>query len=172
MRLSPLTFVIIAGAAWAASELYHRRYPQPLQVSSEIAGHPRVTDGDTLRIDDHRNRLVGIDACEMGQPAVSNGGTFDCGAWARDGLTNLIGARTVRCDLHGKDIYDRHLGTCFVASQDLNKAMLTEGYAVVYSGEAPPPGYSIEESRARTNGRGIWAFEDIDDPRAYRAATD
>lgn len=45
-----------------------------------------VLDGDTLRVDGTKIRLMWVDACEMGQPTTAGNTKFDCGQWAKDKL--------------------------------------------------------------------------------------
>lgn len=170
MRLNPMTFLVLAAATWGAFEYYKIAYPRPLHVSGSITGAAQVTDGDTLKIAGRRVRLVGIDACEMGQPAISKETQIDCGQWARSQMIELTGAgaSAIRCDLHGTDRYGRDLGTCFNGATDLNKAMLESGFAFLYTGSTPPPGYAAAARAARAAQRGVWAFQEVSQPYDYR----
>ena len=43
-------------------------------------GVPTIRDGDNVRIDGVNIRFLGIDACELAQPARRAGAGIDCGA--------------------------------------------------------------------------------------------
>ena len=69
--------------AWASS------------VFADIAGKPRVIDGDTIEIAGERIRLLGIDAPERGQSCRWPHKAIPCGDIAADALTGTVaGLRT------------------------------------------------------------------------------
>ena len=170
MRLRPITIAIALMAIAAAWQLFQHHYPRPLPVRETITGSAYAIDGDTLRMDGRRIRLVGIDTCESGQPARRAGKTIDCGDWAKWQMVEKIRGHRVRCDLHDKDQYGRDLGTCFSGATDLNKAMLTEGAAFLYESRdrAPPPGYTSAERTAQDARSGVWGFDQVAEPWTYR----
>ncbi len=91
-------------------------------ASTSIAGTAWVIDGDTIAIDYRQHiRLAGIDAEEMDEPN---------GYAARDHLRALIYGRMVTCQLNGERTYERKVGTCFAGSDNLNAAMVRDGYAL------------------------------------------
>lgn len=94
-----------------------------------ICDSPNITDGDTLRCEGERVRLVGIDAPEMpgscrpGRRCVA-GDPHRSAAY----LTSITRTE-VRCSPQGKDHYDRTLARCEANGVDLSCAMIKSGYA-------------------------------------------
>lgn len=66
-------------------------------VGASLTGTADVVDGDTLRINDTRVRLVGMDAPEMGQLCRFGGTPSDCGERAKKALSALIDGIEVVC---------------------------------------------------------------------------
>ncbi len=128
-------------------------------------GLPAIRDGDNVNIDGENIRLVGIDACELGQPARFANHEIDCGIWARDNFRSMIGPRSVRCESTERDFYDRPLAVCYTGQREINRALVQNGYAFAYDGQSP---YEAERDEARAAGRGVWQFEDFTHPSAYR----
>ena len=63
-------------------------------LAAEVAGVPRVVDGDTLVIGAAKIRLQGVDAPETDQLCLnSNGSSWTCGVEARDRLAAYIVGR-------------------------------------------------------------------------------
>lgn len=77
-------------------------------------------DGDTIYINRQAVRLAGIDAEELDEPH---------GIAARDHLRSLTDGWTVVCRWQGWS-YNRRVGTCFANGQELNAAMIRDGYAL------------------------------------------
>ncbi|MEZ5844158.1 MAG: thermonuclease family protein [Hyphomicrobiaceae bacterium] len=126
----------------------------------EVAGRPRVIDGDSLSIAGRQVRLVGIDAPEGRQTCERDGRAWRCGDAARDALAEMAGAhvvcRGIEADQHG-----RLLGVCEAGGVDLNRRMVADGMAVAYGR------YQREEAEARRARRGIWASR-FEQPRDWR----
>jgi endonuclease YncB( thermonuclease family) len=124
-------------------------------VPEALTGFARVTDGDTITVNDTRVRLEGIDAPETGQTCKRKWiGSWACGAGATAALQSLLEGKTVTCEPRGLDKYGRTLGVCFVDGKDVNAAMVRQGFAwafVKYS-----TSYVKEEAEARAQGLGIW----------------
>lgn len=128
-------------------------------------GVPTIRDGDNVKIDGENIRLLGIDACELGQPARFAGAEIDCGIWARDSFRELVGPRSVRCESTGRDVYDRPLAICYTGERELNRALVENGIAFPYARESD---YRAEARAAQAAGRGLWLFEDVEEPSDYR----
>jgi len=100
----------------------------PEVISGEVVS---VIDGDTIEVKDmlghvFRVRLIGIDAPEFKTTEGKASGKF---------LTDQIHAKRVNVKVdpnNQKDEYGRVLGTVFLNSTDINKLMLTKGYANYY----------------------------------------
>ena len=101
--------------------------------AADLTGIPRIVDGDTLAIGSTKFRLQGIDAPETDQVCLNaNGVSWTCGIEARDQLAVHIGGREIRCSSNGIDAYQRTLGTCYLADEDLNGWLVQEGWALAY----------------------------------------
>ena len=125
-----------------------------------LEGYVRVSDGDSLRINDRRVRLRGIDAPELEQKC-GRLETIDCGRKSRDHLRKLVRSSSVACEGWEVDQFDRLLVDCRAGQMNLNREMVRSGWATAYGDFEP------EEDEARGNKRGIWAFEFIP-PRDWR----
>ena len=84
--------------------------------STDITGKPKITDGDTLVINDIRIRFTGSDAPEsyfFGKTQTcldAKGQEWECGKAATEKLKQLIDNQIVRCSDEGQDRYGRTLG--------------------------------------------------------------
>lgn len=115
----------------------------------------RVIDGDTFVTETgERVRVIGINAPEMktvyGEPA-------------KDHLLALIDGQTVDLEPDhtsaDKDVYGRLLRYVYLNGVDINKKMVTDGYAIAFlkypfDKEAE---YKQEETKAKTAMLGIWS---------------
>lgn len=139
-----------------------RSSPRPETVS----GRARVIDGDTLELAGRRIRLEGIDAPERSQ--FCQGRTdqpWPCGAAARSALMRRVEGRTVRCEVRGRDRYQRDLARCFVGAEDLGGWLVSQGLAQAYRRYSTD--YVALEEAARARRVGAWdgSFEP---PENYR----
>jgi endonuclease YncB( thermonuclease family) len=124
-------------------------------ISGRVVG---VADGDTLTVLDsqkqqHKVRLVGIDAPEKAQPF---------GARSKQSLSELAYNRNVQVQTHKRDRYGRVLGKVFLDGIDLNLVQINRGLAWHYKAYAreQTPGdrsrYAATEEDARIDRRGLW----------------
>lgn len=144
----------IGGAAVAAS-------PEP-PVTWKVVG---VSDGDTLTALDedkkqHKVRLHGIDAPEIGQPF---------GTKSREALGELVMKKTATLHLHGRDRYGRDLARVEVDGRDVNVELVKEGFAWHYVRYDKSPELASAEREAREAKRGVWANDDAVPPWEWRA---
>lgn len=124
-----------------------------------------VHDGDTVRALDpekveHRVRLTGIDAPELGQAF---------GRVARDRLRELALRQRVVVHLHDRDRYGRDLATLEAGGQDLNRQLVAEGLAWHFTRYSDDAGLAAAEAEARAAGRGLWADPEPVPPWDWRA---
>lgn len=117
---------------------------------NEITGYPKVVDGDSLIIGDHRIRLEGIDAPEMKQQCDKDGQTWSCGVAAKEALNVLLADQQIKCTISGKDKYRRQLARCEVAGRDVGQWMVVNGHAASYGA------YELDQTLAQRNNLGIW----------------
>lgn len=116
------------------------------------SGFARVIDGDTLRLNGERIRLIGIDAPEMAQTCkTATGRTWLCGQAARERLAVLASRGKAYCVAQGRDRYGRTLAACSSpGAGDFGETLVREGLALSYYGNT----YLLAELSARAKGRG------------------
>lgn len=139
-------------------------------LGEEIRGKViRIADGDTLTIldvgkNEHKIRLVGIDAPEKKQPF---------GNRSKQSLSDLTFGKMVRVVTHGKDRYGRALGRVYVGQQDVNAEQVRRGMAWVFKRYAPKnsPLYQLEAG-ARAAQLGIWSDPNPVAPWEWRQKRD
>ena len=132
----------------------------------EIYGAPKIIDGDTVRINDKKIRLEGIDAPEIKQkckkPFLKISATigfqlnknYSCGATAKEKLIDKIDNSKIKCISSSKDRYKRFLATCYKDKINLNKWMVRNGYALAYKRYSKD--YVRDEEYAKENKLGVW----------------
>ncbi|HEY0918207.1 thermonuclease family protein, partial [Devosia sp.] len=134
--------------------------PQPLDVPQR--GMARAADGDSLRLEGVRIRLVGIDAPELDQVCWDGQGReWTCGLSSRARLAQVLEGSVVECLPQGHDRYGRVLARCEASGRDLGALQVAEGWALA-DGD-----YGAEERRARAGKAGIWRGRFVD-PRQWR----
>ncbi|MEO1988864.1 MAG: thermonuclease family protein [Martelella sp.] len=101
------------------------------------AGEISVYDGDTIKIDGQRMRLLDIDTPEISKPRCSY--EEEVGYEARDRLRELISqAGSVEIiDSGTTDKYGRNLIYVEVDGRDAGKILVNEGLALRYRGGSP-----------------------------------
>lgn len=151
-----LGFYLFIPAAWALSP-----------GAAPLSGAAQIIDGDTLDIDGERIRLEGVDAPEMAQTCVREGGApWACGRDAQKALERLTRGQVVMCDRTGTDKYRRTLAFCYADGENLNAALIKAGLArafVKYSNA-----FVAEERAAQAAKLGIWQAENMA-PWEFRA---
>ena len=114
-----------------------------------------ITDGDTIKFNNKKIRLHGIDTPEIKQLCKNkNGEDYKCGVKAKLALINLISSHQVKCSIHGKDRYKRLIATCFVKNININEWLVKEGWALAYRRYSKD--YVDEELFAKNNKLGLW----------------
>lgn len=131
-----------------------------------IVGLASVADGDTLRIDDTRIRLIDIDAPELEQTCEdADRRPWPCGEVALNEMRKYLRGRTVNCHPRGFDQYHRVLAMCTLPDgSNINAWAVQQGWALSY-GYAKL--YETQESEARLAKRGLWRGTFIE-PRKWR----
>ena len=125
-------------------------------TANELVGVASVIDADTLEIRGVRIRLHGIDAPESRQLCRrSSDDEWRCGQQAALALADRIGRRTVNCAVRDVDRYDRAIAICTQDNQNLNRWLVSKGWAVAYRRYSRD--YIAAEDQARRAGRNIWS---------------
>ncbi|WP_339950002.1 thermonuclease family protein [uncultured Albimonas sp.] len=121
-----------------------------------LEGPAEVTDGDTIKIDGRRIRLLEIDAPEAAQTCRdASGSVYACGKASTRALEALIDGAKVSCAWEEIDRYDRPLARCDANGRDLGRAMIAAGQAVIYRGR--PELYGDAEAQAKAEKLGMWS---------------
>ncbi len=126
----------------------------PAWAEETITGKAWVHDGDTITVEGHKIRLVGIDAPELKQRCTTAGKQWNCGGLAKVALIRMVKGKQVSCRWDKLDKYHRLLATCELpGGKNINRAMVTQGWAVAFMGSGQ---YTNDQEIARRNGKGIW----------------
>ena len=125
--------------------------------SSELIGGARVIDGDSLWIGQVKVRLFNIDAPEPDQLCQNpDGKSYACGQLSKNELTILTTGQRIRCVGDQVDDEGFRLGACFLDDMNLNKEMVSRGWAVVYRRKKYDEDYLRIERIAKKQGNGMW----------------
>lgn len=138
-RWLPLILLLVAGTPAAAEP---------------ISGVGRSIDGDSLMVGSTEVRLYGIDAPELTQTCHRDGRTWGCGSEAADRLSRLVNGKQIQCSPMGVDTYGRRLARCWAGETQVNRTMVSTGYALAYRRYSMD--YVSAEESAKLNKRGIW----------------
>jgi endonuclease YncB( thermonuclease family) len=126
----------------------------------------RIVDGETIGLGERIVRLDGIAAPARGETCRNAAGEpFDCGGAATAALTRLVAGRAVTCRIVGQDGFGRGLGQCDTAGNDLNRSLVSGGFAVATTGAL-----RSHEAAARHGAQGLWAHAG-GMPPAWRSRT-
>ncbi len=140
--------------------------PSGPPARAEVAGPPRVIDGDTLAVQGRVVHLYGIDAPELGQACRIGARSYDCGRIARTALLDLTAGVTVSCKLAPASPADprpeanpeggagERIGRCSADGYDLSEGMAYTGWALALRPVSER--YVAFEERARAARRGLW----------------
>ncbi len=117
-----------------------------------------VVDGDTIKFNDKKIRLHGIDTPEIKQICKNKKGeNYKCGIKVKLTLIKLISQNKIKCCIHGKDRYKRLIGTCFIKDLNINEWLVKNGWALAYRKYSKE--YIAEEEWAKNNLKGLWQGE-------------
>jgi len=131
---------------------------------TRLSGRARIVDGDTIRLNGQRIRILGIDAPEIKQTCTtSQGAIWACGEKSRQYLLSMLANATLVCQSRARDVYARLLARCTLAGVDIGATMVRQGMAISYYD------YKAQERLAKAERLGLWQGEFIK-PRAWRNA--
>lgn len=141
--------------------------PNP-KLDKEFSGIAKVTDGDSIKVDDKKIRLMGIDAPEYSQTCFdANYEEYSCGKTSKEFLMKLANNKEVKCYYAKFDKYNRYLSECYVGETMINQEILRNGMGVTYNFGPTNPEMTRLEAEAQEKKIGIWqgAFQL---PKDYR----
>lgn len=141
--------IFVAGSVLVTNPVFSQQ--------NHITGKVVVTDGDTLRMGEIRIRMHGIDAPEKAQTCIKAMHNWQCGQASRAALIAKVGDSNVNCVIKDIDRYKRLVGECFIGKLNLNRWMVSEGWAVAYRKYSQD--YIKNEELARQSRTGIWSSE-------------
>lgn len=123
----------------------------------------RVADGDTITVQDFKNkqiriRLEGIDCPEIGQPF---------GNTARQYTASYCMGKTVKIEKVGQDQYGRTLAIVWAGDVNVNKALLKAGLAWHYRGNKDQSLSRLERG-AKNARKGLWSDKNPTAPWEWR----
>ena len=123
----------------------------------------KVVDGDTVHVlyrdEVYKIRLTEIDAPERDQPFGSNSTEF---------LKSLLKDGKVDVDITGTDRYGRKLGRLYYQGIDINRELVSAGYAWVYDEYVTDYSFYDDQTKAKLNRRGLWVDSDPIKPWIWR----
>ena len=128
-----------------------------------ISGIAKVTDGDTIKIDQKKIRFFGIDAPEKKQKCkkawlsisfISFTKEYPCGKISTNKLKSIIQNKLIRCQINGKDRYGRFIAECYRNQTNINGWMVRNGYAVAYTKYSKK--FVSMQKIAEKNKSGLW----------------
>ena len=126
-------------------------------ISAVPARADEVLDGDTLEIEGQRMRLFGIDAFELEQTCLDEGGQpWHCGAAAKAALAELVEDQAIACTVVEDTPADDYVAQCKVRhGVDLGGYMVRAGLAL--ADRKSSKDYVADEAAAIAAAAGVWS---------------
>ena len=147
---------LIFIGALLVSQVSNAEYLESLKIK-------RVVDGDTVHVfyqdEVYKIRLTEIDAPERDQPYGSNSTEY---------LKILLKAGMVDVDISGTDRYGRKLGRLYWRGKDINRELVSAGYAWVYDQYVTDNSFYENQSKARNSKKGLWEDQNPLEPWNWR----
>lgn len=123
-----------------------------------------VTDGDTIKILDEKNKVYKIRLNDIDAPEKKQA----FGNKSKENLSKYIAGKNVRVEYYKLDRYKRILGTVYFKDKDINKQQIIDGYAWVYKKYSKNNEYINQERISKNHKRGLWKDEKPIEPWEYR----
>ena len=153
-RVAAIVLLVLVGLAFAPPWWLSQR-------QSKLVGPAFVIDGDTIRINDERIRIVDVDAPEARQTCDRPDGTqWHCGEQAMLALSAWIGERIVICEIGERAATGEWPAQCSVDGTDVARWLASEGWAV------PAPDCTcllirFASWRAKSDALGLWSSSSV-----------
>ena len=111
----------------------------------------KIIDGDTVHVffkdEVYKLRLTEIDAPERDQPFGIDSTNY---------LKKLLGEGKVDIDISGTDRYGRKLARLYWKGKDINRELVSAGYAWVYDEYVTDYSFYDDQTKAKLNRKGLW----------------
>ena len=147
---------LIFIGALLVSQVSNGEYLESLKIK-------RVVDGDTVHVfyndEVYKIRLTEIDAPERDQPYGSDSTEY---------LKDLLKEGRVDVDISGTDRYGRKLGRLYWQGIDINRELVSAGYAWVYDQYVTDNSFYENQSKARNLKKGLWQDKNPLEPWNWR----
>ncbi|QBK04098.1 nuclease [Hylemonella gracilis] len=174
-RLGLLTLGLWVAAAWTSlADARAADRPDPEAALALQAAPVRVLavlDGDTLDVEDYRQRrwrirLQGIDAPELAQTRRRQGHTCRTSPQphaesARQALRDKVQGQAVRLRTDGTRSYDRVVAYVLLGRREVNWELVAEGWAWSldrhHASASERENYARAQREAQAAQRGLWA---------------
>ena len=148
--------ILFLIGALLVSQVSNAEYLESLQIK-------RVVDGDTVHVfyqdEVYKIRLTEIDAPERDQPYGSDSTEY---------LKDLLKEGRVDVDISGTDRYGRKLGRLYWQGIDINRELISAGYAWVYDQYVTDNSFYENQSKARNLKKGLWKDQNPLEPWNWR----
>lgn len=148
--------ILFLIGALLVSQVSNAEYLESLKIK-------RVVDGDTVHVfyqdEVYKIRLTEIDAPERDQPYGSNSTEY---------LKSLLKEGMVDVDISGTDRYGRKLGRLYWQGIDINRELVSAGYAWVYDQYVTDNSFYENQSKARNSKKGLWEDQNPLEPWNWR----
>ncbi len=148
--------ILFLVGALLVSQVSNAEYLESLKIK-------RVVDGDTVHVfyqdEVYKIRLTEIDAPERDQPYGANSTEY---------LKGLLNEGRVDVDISGTDRYGRKLGRLYWQGMDINRELVSAGYAWVYDKYVTDNSFYENQSKARNSKKGLWEDQNPLEPWNWR----
>ena len=148
--------ILFLIGALLVSQVSNAEYLESLKIK-------RVVDGDTVHVfyqdEVYKIRLTEIDAPERDQPYGSDSTEY---------LKDLLKEGRVDVDISGTDRYGRKLGRLYWEGIDINRELVSAGYAWVYDQYVTDNSFYENQSKARNSKKGLWEDQNPLEPWNWR----
>jgi endonuclease YncB( thermonuclease family) len=140
-------------------------------AESTITGPASALGPDSIKVNDQRVILLGIDAPEANQDCYDAGNKiWHCADSAFAVLDQIVKAGPVTCALKGpRDPFGRRAGVCTVDGKDVAREMVEQGMAEIYPHDPESKDYAADQKAAKAAKEGLWADGvSFENPWEYR----
>lgn len=174
--------VALAATGWLLSAPVGLKWPAmsglpslPFSMAKVtiVEGKAGILAADLVRIGDTTIRLAGLEAPDRDQRCVRTASgnatrTWPCGEEAREALSRLVRAQTLKCEIGPKNATSIATGACRAGTTDIAEALVRSGHAFAEAGLLSQ--YRSAESEAKAVKAGLWGSgPDPERPAVWRA---